>query len=137
MAYSVRTDLDNVFGKNNIDSWADLDADEDAAKITARIAAAIVTADDMIDSCMRNGPYPLPLVDQAAATPIVIRDVSSKLAGVWLYEARGVIDMTPDGIAVHRLQWHKRSAKDILRDLIAGKLRLDSVTVESFAPEVI
>lgn len=137
MAYSVRTDLNNVFGKNNIDAWADLDGNEDGPTITARIDAAIVTADDMVDSFMRNGPYTLPLKNQAAQTPIIIRDVSSKLAGVWLYEARGVLDMTPDGAPMHRLQWHKKSAMEILRKLVAGILRLDNVTVKSFAPEVI
>ena len=137
MGYSVRTDLDGVFGKNNVDAWADLDGDQDAAKITTRIANAIVTADDRIDSFMRGGLYSLPLVNKLSETPVIIRDVSAKLAGVWLYESRGVQDLTPEGAPMHRLQWHKKDATSTLRKLAAGQLTLDTLVIKTLSPTVV
>jgi phage gp36-like protein len=137
MAYCVEADLNNMYGANNVQTWADLDGDEDAGKIAARIAAAIVVADDEIDSYMRGGPYPLPLADDASATPKLVTDISAKLAGVWLYESRGVQDISPEGDPVHRLQWQRKRAYQVMRELKAGVLRLDDSDVESFAPAVV
>ncbi len=137
MAYSTETDLNNQYGSNNIQKWADLDGDADAGKISTRIAAAIGFADDEIDSQMRGGPYPLPLVNDAATTPLLITDISAKLAGVWLYESRGVQDVTPEGSPVHRLHWQRKRAYDVMRELLAGRLKLDNSNVENFSPTVV
>ena len=39
MAYSVRSDVEMIFGVTNVAAWADLDNDKDPAKIQARIDA--------------------------------------------------------------------------------------------------
>lgn len=134
MSYAVRADLDQIFGTNNVETWADLDNDESAVKIAARVTAAIVVADEYIDSFMRDGPYVIPLVDSADATPTLIRDASAKIAGVRLYEARGVEDAT-DG--EHRLMHHKKEALIWLRQLHAGILRTSAISVENFSPTVV
>lgn len=137
MAYSVRTDLNAVFGKANVDTWADLDGDQDADKITARIAAAVLSADGEIDAFMLHGPYALPIVDAENATPVIVRDVSAKLAGVWLYEARGVMDADDNGKPFHRLASHVEKAWAVLHKLKDGRFKINVTTPKRNVPEVI
>lgn len=125
MAYSVRTDVETLFGANNVTKWADLDNDGDGPTITARITAAIVKADDFIDSFMRDGPYDLPLEDDATATPVMITDISARIAGTVLFSARGVIDTDAEGDPVDRMQWHREHATELLQLLKDRVLNLD------------
>lgn len=139
MAYCTRTDIETLFGANNVAAWADLDNDEDTVKVAARIVAAIVTADDFIESYMRDGPYALPLADDEDAVPALVRDISARLAGSNLYSARGVIDYDPNGEPVNRLQWHREQAEKNLQRLKNRTLNLDNTAaaIQRTVPTVI
>lgn len=139
MAYCVRADIETLFGVNNVTSWADLDNDQVAATITARITAAITTADDFIDSYLRDGPYDLPLANDADTVPILIRDVSARLAGANLYSARGVLDYNEQGEPEDRLQWHREQAMDNLQRIKKRTLNLDvaAKAVQRTVPTVV
>jgi phage gp36-like protein len=132
VSYATKSNLEQVFGSTNVEKWADLDNDGDETNIAARIAAALDWADNEIDSLLRESRYDVPITPlTGSATPPVIRDVAASLAGVWLYEARGVQDYNPDtGAAVHRLEWHRRRAHDTLSDIVRGKRRIDAVLVD-------
>lgn len=133
MAYSARTDIEAHFGKSNVKTWADLDNDGVIASITARIAAAIVYADNVIDTRLRGGPYDIPF----ATTPTLITHVSAKLAGVWLYESRGVTDFdSTTGRPQHQLHWHKMDALKTLMGLRSCRIRLD-LDMSTIVPEVL
>ena len=138
MAYAIRTDVEAVFGVENAEKWADLENDQVAADITARIAAALAFAEDEIDNRLRGGPYVVPLT-----TPVerIIVDVAAKLAGVWLYESRGVADFDPEtGRPQHKLHWHKKDASRKLDDLLSGRRRLgitDTDKTFKCVPEVV
>jgi phage gp36-like protein len=123
MSYCTRTDVEDIFGVENIKVWADLDNDGDAEKILARITRAISWASERVDAAFRHGRYELPLVNDEGKTPLLIVDITSNLAGVWLYENRGVIDFDPNtGTVVHRLIHNKKRAEDMIRNIIVGRL---------------
>lgn len=126
MSYCTRSDIEALFGKANVAKWADVDNDQDADAIGDRIDQAIAVATARIDDRLRNGPYTLPI----AGSPATLTNLAVQLAGVWLYESRGVQDFSPDtGFPVHRLRWHSEQAEKTLNDLLSGKLRLNATLV--------
>lgn len=134
MAYAVRSDVEAFYGPRNVERWADLDEDQDPAKIAARIEAALAWATSEIDDHLRGGPYPVPFVLPAPAT---IVDLCAKLAGAWLYASRGAQDMNPQtGEQLDRLSAVRNDVYAKLRKLHAGVIRLD-VTMRESAPSIV
>ena len=126
MNYCTYADIESLFGPANISKWADLDNDQNDDTIAARIARAIIVASAQIDDRLRNGPYALPIIGDL---PTIV-NLAAALAGVWLYESRGVQDFSPDsGFPVHRLRWHREQSERTLRELLAGTLRIDAPMV--------
>lgn len=85
-SYCDQNDVENVFGANNIISWSNLD-NEMATANTVRIQKAIDVAEEHIDNRFRNSRYAVPF---SGTIPEVITDMAAKLAGVWLYQSRGI-----------------------------------------------
>jgi hypothetical protein len=139
--YIEQSDIEDVFGASNVSKWADLDNDGDETAITARIDKAIAWAENEINSRLREGPYVLPLANDESDVPLEIVDVAANLAGVWLYENRGVQDFDPEsGQSVHRLEWNRARAEKTLKEILAGVRVLDAVkhnTQNGSIPKVI
>ena len=134
MAYCDRDNVEDRFGNSNVAAWADLDNDEDAAKILARITAAIVAADADIDDLLRGGMYTIPFDEPP---PQAIIGISADLAGVWLYENRGIQDYNPEtGAVVHRLKYADDRAWKKLRRIVAGQITLDLTLLDEVVPLV-
>jgi phage gp36-like protein len=134
MAYATRSDIEDVFGEDNVLKWADLDNDQVTSKIAARIATALADVDAYVNDFLRAGPYTVPLT----ATYRTVTRAAATLAGVWLYEARGVQDVNDvTGAPLHKLAWHKRSAEDILRRIVSGGIRLDDENAATMIPQVV
>jgi hypothetical protein len=126
--YIVRADIEAVFGAANVAKWADLDNTGITADVAARIDRAIVWASNEIESRFRDSIYALPLANASGDCPPEIVDAAANLAGVWLYENRGVQDWNEEtGQVMHRLQWNRRRAYDTLRAILAGQRRIDAV----------
>src|SRR5512146_856897 len=123
MAYSTIADIQRTFGGRNVADWSDPDKDGNATTIADRQARAILLADEEIDAVLRNGPYtPLPIVDVTGATPAIINEISATLAGIWLYEIKGVSDIDPkSGQPIHRYQTRLNWARQVLADVRDGK----------------
>lgn len=122
-AYCDRTDIETIYGVSNVQKWADLDNDGDAAKITARIIAMIGYASEEIDDRLRDGPYEVPF--SSALTTITY--LSGLLAGALLYEARGVQDFESEtGTPYHRLQWHRNRVDQVLNQILNGQRKLNA-----------
>lgn len=137
MSYIAQANIESKFGKNNVAIWADLDNTQVEADITARIVTAITFADEMVDNILRHARYTLPITNTSGFTPKIIVDVVASLAGVWLYENRGVQDFDPEsGKPQHRLHWTKADAHETLRKLRMGQIELDAVSKINI-PEVI
>jgi phage gp36-like protein len=119
-AYCTDDDLDQLYGRTNVDKWADLESNEVAAEIRSRRAWARVEASREIDDRLRNGPYPVPL---ARPIPRTIARLAAQYAGVLLYESRGIQDVNPEtGQAIHRLSWHRKEFSKRIVALHAGQL---------------
>lgn len=132
MAYCKRADIEAIFGTVEVKKWADKDEDGVVADITARITEAIAFADDKIDTELRGGPFAIPFTTVFPA----IKRLSAVLAGVWLYEIRGIQDFDQEtGQAQHRLSWHKTDAARQIKLIRSGVVRLENTQAWS-TPEV-
>jgi len=80
--YVSKADLENVFGKDNIATWSNLDGEAGADE--ARIATAIAVAEEDIENRFRDGRYAIPF----SPIPLVVKDWCARLAGIWLFENR-------------------------------------------------
>lgn len=124
--YSARVDVEQVFGAINIKKWADLDNAGDEDAIAQRIDATIADADAEIDARLRGSIARLPF---AAPIDRCVMQLSARLAGVKLYEARGVQDFDEvTGAPQHRLTWHRREVERMLKDIRSGRIRLKGST---------
>ena len=139
MAYATRATIEAVFGVKNVAKWADLDNNGIAEAIAARIASAIAWADGEIDDRFRKSVYDLPIADADSTTPASIVSIASNLAGVWLYENRGVQDFDEDtGAPFHKLEYNRRRAENAIQAILSGSRTLDAVMrVTRTVPEVI
>ena len=126
--YCTRSDIEAKFGPNNVSEWGDLNNNDDAAEITARITAAIAAASADIDDYLRGCPYRLPLANDAGDTPTTITDLAANVAGLWLYENRGVEDVSMrDGRPYHKLSFVTVRVRRTMKEIKDGTRRLDAV----------
>ena len=132
MAYSADTDLYLAFGRTNVRKWADVQNDGLNANITDRIAWAISNADSELDAKLSKSRYQFPLDANSNVPPILTR-MSAYLAGVLLYESRGVTDVGQDGKAQHALMWHRQRVDEFVRDIHGRRLELIGVTLKDGA----
>ncbi len=121
--YCQKSDIVDLFGTINVTKWSDIDNNENAVTIAARIARAIDVASDDIDDQLRQSPHLIPIVTAAGSPPTAIVDICAKLAGVWLYEARG----TEDAKGMHRLSSVKGEAHLALANIRTGKTRINAL----------
>ncbi len=127
ISYCNSSDIGQVFGNTNRDKWADLDDDANAVNMAARIAVAVLVADDEIDDSARCQHYRLPLANAAGSTPRTIINLAATIAGLWLYEARGSNDFHPQtGVPSHRLAWKSLWVRRTLRDIRTGIRKIDA-----------
>lgn len=102
--YCARSDIEATFGVMNVKKWAALEDDYTAANITTRITQAIAVASEDIDDILRFAGFEIPCVNSSGTTPTTILQICADLAGVWLYESRGIDDVGRDGSPLHKLK---------------------------------
>ena len=90
MAYATETDLFQVFGRVNVRKWADVNNSKDGAEIDERIAWALESASTELNERLRMSVYQFPL--EVEPFPQLVVLVTCWLAGLRLYESRGLID---------------------------------------------
>ena len=120
MSYASRSDLELVYGKSNIEKWADIDNDGDPVAIDARITWALEEADDRVDNRMLEGPYVIPF----NPVPRSVVNIAARLAGYYLYESRGMTD--PDDTAKNQVKPLRGYAEQQLDDMLSNRIRLDA-----------
>ncbi|MGA2232317.1 MAG: phage protein Gp36 family protein [Tepidisphaeraceae bacterium] len=93
--YSAQADVEDIFGVTNIAIWSQLDPTQPPGTADVnRIQRALDYADARIISFFRNyGNYITPLAPQNNDVTLVTRWAAT-LAGIWLYESRGLRDDT-------------------------------------------
>lgn len=119
--YIGRSNIEARFGTANVATWADMD--NDGSEDAGRIAAAIAYAEDTIDDRLRDSIYTTPL-SATGSSMLWIEDIAARLAGVWLYESRGVDDVDEFGRPQHKLSAHREQAMRDLERILRGEVRL-------------
>lgn len=126
--YSTDDQIEDIFGATNATAWADMDNDGDATKIANRKDRARVVAKARIDDVLRDTAYGVPIQSAAGTVPVTIVDLEARLAGVWLYENRGVVDFDiRSGQPYHRLSFVRRDTQRVLEEIRTGKRKLEAV----------
>jgi uncharacterized protein DUF1320 len=132
--YCSLADVQNIFGRYNVETWAKIE-DVDTGDVDARIVAFIADAEDYIDARLRSTRYTVPFV---APIPRLVKRIAATLAGVYLYEARGALDVDPDtGRVNHRYTAHKKWAEDKLEMIRKGGLQLEALPDVTRHPVVV
>lgn len=80
--YIAQADIEDVFGKDNVATWSNLDGE--AGADTTRINSAIEWAEEEVQNRFREGRYKLPF----SPIPKVLKYWCAALAGLWLFENR-------------------------------------------------
>lgn len=132
MSYCAKSDVELAFGSANVRKWADLENTGLQATIDARIEWAIANADSELDAKLAGSRYQFPLDDDSDLPPILVR-MSSYLAGVLLYESRGVTDRGERGEAQHALMWHRKRVDEFIQDVWGKRVDLLDVTLRNGA----
>ncbi len=106
-----------------------------STKISARVARSIVDAMADVDRKMLGGPYTIPLATSAGAIPERIKQICAAIAGVWLYENRGVNDYDAKSkTAKHKLSFHQDRAYGEIAEYRSNQSRLDAVSIATSTP---
>ena len=124
--YCARSDIENVFGVDNVALWADMNNNESVTEIAARVVWAISAASNELDDLLRSTSYRIPFKTGAGVTPETIEDLTAHLAGVRLYENRGV-DEIREGQPIHKLLWARQHVEQAIAEIKSGQRRLDAV----------
>lgn len=122
--WTSETELEDMFGTENVRTWADLENEDDAATIMRRKRWAIQWATDEARSHLARTRYA-----GLDCAPAVLRQATTRLAGVLLYESRGVQDADGEGNPQHRLRWHRAEAEKFFRRVKADQVYLGTQEV--------
>ena len=132
-----RGDIEQIFGTVAVSTWADLNNNGDEAEIEARINYRIAMADNYIKSTLANGPWVMPV--EGDIIPITLAVNCAALAGVYLYEGRGVQDYNPSGHAQHQLSFHKTNVENFIKGVLVGTISLAPLpyNIQTAAPQTV
>ncbi|GAG47139.1 unnamed protein product, partial [marine sediment metagenome] len=104
MAYTTEADIKLEFGKNTVDTWANLS--DDGTETASRISRAIIVGSEEVDDALRSSRYQVPLIQKdGAGTPTMVGIIATILGGLWLHSAAGGVseeDGGPDPYALKR-----------------------------------
>ena len=121
---STRSDIENVFGTDNVKRWADADNTGDTAVEDGRIDWANEMAEQEFLGRIAEGPYNLEEV--RTTKPRMIIMLCASLAGVHLYDTRRVVDSESN---TERVAKQRKNVDKWIQEIMAGKLKLlDPVT---------
>ncbi len=125
MSWIVRSNIEDTFGKSNVAKWADLDGNKVEDDITTHINRSITVIEALVNDTLRHSIIDISVVADADM-PDTLVEIGATLAGVWLYQSRGVADFNEvTGDPTHRLIWQKRDAEARLRKVQTGEIRVD------------
>ena len=88
--YIQQTDIENSYGATFVAQWSSFETGNSPTPDATRIATAITWAQSIVDGRLGNGPFLIPIQTASGVTPPEIVDVTSELAGWWLWKTRGL-----------------------------------------------
>jgi hypothetical protein len=116
--WTSRIELERMFGATSVSKWADLENLQVSSDIVERIDWACREATDDARLRLRGSS-----AHWTRNAPRQLRLAVTRLAGVLLYESRGIIDTSSEK-GEHRLSRHEKIADLFFRRVQAGQLRL-------------
>ena len=119
--YANRSDIELLYGTSNVTKWADVDNNGVLDDITNRICWALQNATADIDSRLLGGPYKIKF---ATPYPIIIITLCARLAGIMLYDSRGITDFSEEGLPKHQLFYHKEMVNTTMNGILSRKIRI-------------
>lgn len=128
--YITQSDVEDQFGENNVAVWSQLDNTTTGAD-TTRISKAIDSAEQTVEDRFRGGPYAVPFTGGGARGLVKVIEWCAKLAGVWLYENRGLRDDNEGGNKLTKIK------ADVFHEIAAylsGQMRLKADLVMAGRP---
>lgn len=117
--WTSREELNSMFGETNVDQWGDLENTGNASLIANTINEACEDATDDARSRLRNSA-----AGTIVVAPRILRRNVTRLAGMLLYESRGVSDAPDSGEGKHRLAYSNKRADAFFRAVQAGQIQL-------------
>lgn len=132
MAYAVRADIEKRFGRTAVEKWASMEGTTSRADVAVKIATALVDAETEVNDALRGGPYAIPFT----TVPRRITQETARLAGVILYEARGV-ELEDESDDAETIANHRKQIMDTLRGIKHGNTQLSVAVAFKVHPEVI
>jgi len=120
LQWTSRREMELLFGPENIRQWADLNNENDAEHISDRIDWSAENATAEARELLVDSPVDL---DNLTEAPLTLRMNVSRMAGVLLYESRGVKDTDSDE-GKHKLRYHKDEAAKYFQKVRAGSIRI-------------
>ena len=118
--YIAQSDVEDQFGANNVAVWSQLDNTTTGAD-TARIDDAIDNAEQTVEDRFRGGPYAIPFTGGGSRGLVKVIEWCAKLAGLWLYENRGLRDDEEGG---NKLTAIKNAVFHEIALYLSGQMRL-------------
>ena len=128
--YAGREDVEHIFGKSNVEKWADLNNEEDPIEVAERVAWALNLAESAVNSRLRQGPYSIPFDATSSSgsgdngVPLEITDTTARQAGIYLYDGRRISD-DPDDDS-DELSIHRRTVDRTIKGILGGLIVLDA-----------
>lgn len=119
MAYITQSDIESVFGVDNVAQWSNLE-NESTTVDTARVASAIANAEAEINDRFRNSEYVVPLTG-AGMYPVI--GWAAALAGAWLFKSRLMRGNSNEN--AQTIMFQRRAALEEMDLYLAGSRRLD------------
>ncbi len=128
-AYITQADISNSYGIANVCKWSNVDGTTTTVNL-ARIATAIAVAENHVENRFRGGKYAIPFV--ALSFPLyVVKDWCAKLAGIWLYEHRGLWDANDEG---NLLEDMRKRVENEMDKYLAGEAQFDAQLATAGSP---
>ncbi len=120
--YATAADLYITFGKQNVTKWADVNNNNVPDEIDDRIEWALEQASAELDARLKNSPLQFPLEEPGSGEsyPAIVIRMTCYLAGLLLYESRGVTDAEGD----HQLKWCEKRVDRFVRDVWVRRVSL-------------
>ena len=117
--YSKRSDLDLIFGAENIDRYAAAPNEGDRKLIDERVDWANLNAESYVNGRLMRGRYDIPFTKPVNVQMVI--DLSASWAGIMLYATKRVAssDAPSDRMAEQRM-----NAERWIKEIMAGQLKL-------------
>lgn len=123
-AYCDRANIEMIYGTTNVRKWADIENNGEEDHIEDRIDWACQTATTRMNDRLREGTYPVPF---ESPYPEQVIEMTARLAGVLLYDSRGITDMGADDEPAHQLSPHRKMVNDFIRLILSKRITFEGL----------